>query len=194
MEPKAVRQGYEPPPFFFAQTNESGDSRLVAWAPSLAALRHAFEALIKALPVSVEVLLKIRADTEGDHSPEARDQVWERYHGVVAQGALLEAMSRCYEFVFQDSCNQLCVRDPVSFDYVVLDDVGVVYVYSDAVMFRQVFVRSGFEERIEPLISEEPYWTQTPKGGREQQDEFLRLLQLSPVPGPDEPRTRGTLH
>jgi len=71
--------------------------------------------------------------------------VWQRYHGVVAQGALFEAMARCDTFVFQDSRNQLCIRDPISFDYVVLDDVGVVYVYSDDAMFRDVLEALGLK-------------------------------------------------
>lgn len=189
---KAVRQGYEPRPFFFVQTSENGHARLVAWAPSLSTVRRAFEEFIKALPAAVEVLLKVKADSGA--AEESRDPVWLRYHGVVAQGALLEAIDRCDTSVFQDSRNQLCVRDPVSFDYVVLDDVGVVYMYSDDAMFRQVLAALGFEERIEPLVSEEGYWAQTPAAGREQESEFVRLLRLSSVPGPGESWDGHALH
>jgi hypothetical protein len=31
MQPEAVRQGYEPTPFFFVQTSEAAGSRVVAW-------------------------------------------------------------------------------------------------------------------------------------------------------------------
>jgi hypothetical protein len=125
-QPKAVRQGYEPSAFFFPQRHDSGDSRLVGWAPSLATLRHAFERLIRVLPASLEVLLKIQPDDE--LSAPSDDQIWVRFYGVVPQEALLEAISRCDVFIFQDSRNQLCVRDPTSFDYIVLDDVGVICV------------------------------------------------------------------
>jgi hypothetical protein len=183
-QPKAVRQGYEPSAFFFTQRHDSGDSRLLAWAPSLVTLRYTIERLIKVLPASVEVLLKIQPD--GESSAPSDDQIWERFYGVVPQEALLEAIARCDVFIFQDSRNQLCVRDPTSFDYIVLDNVGVIYVYSDAAAFRHVLVDAGFEERMEQLVSEAPYWTQTPEDGREQQREFVRLLRLSAVPGPDE--------
>lgn len=192
IQPKAVRQGYQPSAFYFAQTNESGDRRLAAWAPSLSTLRLAFEGLIKALPASLEVLLKIKPDDEPGASSD--DQIWERYYGVVSQGALLEAISRCDAFIFQDSRNQLCVRDPASFNYVVLDDVGVIYVYADDAAFGRALVEVGFEERTEPLVSEAPYWTQTPAAGREQQEEFVRLLRLSAVPGPDESRDPREVH
>ena len=191
-QPKAVRQGYEPSAFFFAQEHDSGDSRLVGWAPSLATLRHAFERLIEVLPASLEVLLKIQPDDEP--SAPSDDQIWVRFYGVVPQEALLEAISRCDVFIFQDSRNQLCVRDPTSFDYIVLDDVGVIYVYSAAAAFRRVLVDAGFEERMEQLVSEAPYWTQTPEDGREQQREFVRLLRLSAVGGPDESRDPREVH
>jgi hypothetical protein len=98
-------------------------------------------------------------------------------------------MARCEVFVYQDSRNQLCVRDPVSFDYVVLDDAGVVYVYcySGNGAFRQVFVDAEFEERTEALVNEGPYWMQAPPEGGEQEREFVRLLRLSPASGPGEP-------
>jgi hypothetical protein len=151
-QPKAVRQGYEPSAFFFTQRHDSGDSRLLAWAPSLVTLRYTIERLIKVLPASVEVLLKIQPD--GESSAPSDDQIWERFYGVVPQEALLEAIARCDVFIFQDSRNQLCVRDPTSFDYIVLDNVGVIYVYSDAAAFRHVLVDAGFEERMEQLVSE----------------------------------------
>ena len=139
----------------------------------------------------MELLLKIKVE---DDTANSESQRWTRYHGVVAQGALLEAIARCDAFVFQDSRNQLCVRDPVSFDYVVLDDVGVLYIYSNEQVFRRVLTDSGFEEREEPLVSEGGCWAQTPMHGRDQEREFVRLLRLVAVPGPDDHRDSGSLH
>ena len=191
MQPKAVRQGYEPAPFFFVQTNESAGSRVVAWAPALATMRDAFLALIETLPDSIEVLLKVEVDRE--HAEAESDDTWQRHYGVVARGALLEAIERCDGFVFQDSRNQLCLRDPVSFDYIVLDDVGVIYVYSEEAAFQDVLARLGFEQRIEALVNDEPSWSQIPPSGPEQEAEFVRLLRLSPVPGPGEPHDDRSL-
>jgi hypothetical protein len=164
--PKAVRDGYEPAPFFFVQTHESGATRVVAAAALLSTIRTAFEALIRILPESVEVLLKVKPENEaGTDSDADAEQVWQRHYGVIAQGALLEALERCDEFVYRDSRNQLCVRDPISFDYIVLDDLGVLYVYSDQPSFRQTLVRLGFEERTDALIDEKGHWTQIPLRG-----------------------------
>jgi hypothetical protein len=191
LQPKAVRQGYEPAPFFFLQTSEDGTPRIVAWA-SLPTVRRAFEELIKQLPEAIEVLLKVKVDSESED--ESSEPDWLRYYGAVAQGALLEAVARCDTFVFQDSRNQLCVRDPASFEYVVLDDVGVVYVYSDDARFGQILSSLGFGERLEPLVDDEFYWVQTPAAGREQETEFVRLLRLSPVPGPGESWEPRAIH
>jgi hypothetical protein len=190
-QPKAVAKEYAPSPFFFAQTNQDGAVRIVAWAASLVTMRTAFERLIRALPASLEVLLKVRPDPAD--APSGEETTWERYHGVVAQGALLEAMDRCDAFVYQDSGNQLCVRDPSSFDYVVLDDVGVIYVYSDELVFQAVLAELGFEDRIEELVSERPHWGHTPKDAPEQGREFIRLLRLSRVQGPGESRDPRSL-
>ena len=194
--PKAVRDGYEPAPFFFVQTSESAGSRVVAWAPALPTMRDAFLALIKLLPDSLEVLLKVAVDDEhadGKSRQTESADAWQRHYGLVARGALLEAIERCSEFVFQDSRNQLCVRDPISFDYVVLDHVGVIYVYSDEAAFHDLFARLGFEQRFEGLISDEWSWSQLPAAGPEQEVEFIRLLRLSPAPGPGESHDDKTL-
>lgn len=192
LQPKAVRHGYAPAPFFFQQTSEDGTPRLVAWAPSLLAVRRAFEELIEQLPEAVEVLLKVKVDSESED--ERSEPAWLRYYGAVSKGALQEAVARCGTFVFQDSRNQLCVRDPGSFEYLVLDDVGVVYVYSEDARFGEVLSRLGFAERLEPLVGDEFYWAQTPAAGREQEGEFVRLLRLSSVPGPGESWDAQAIH
>jgi hypothetical protein len=51
-------------------------------------------------------------------------------------------------------------RDPESREYVVLDEVGVVYVYSTAEKFRQAFLAEQFEEREEQLVRTGPHWRQ----------------------------------
>jgi hypothetical protein len=191
-QPKAVRQGYKPAPFFFHQSNERGDVRIAAWAPSLGTMQSLFERLIGLLPPSIEVLVKVKA--EEDQFPGDDPPSWCRFHGVVARDALLEAIARCPVFVFEDSRNQLCLRDPRSFDYIVLDDVGVVSVYSGQPPFRHVLAEFGFEERVEPLVNDEWFWCQTPKAGPDQERDFIRLLRLEPVPGPGEGRDRSVIH
>ena len=51
-------------------------------------------------------------------------------------------------------------RDPESHEYVVLDEGGVVHVYSTAGKFRQAFLAERFEEREEDLVRTDPHWRQ----------------------------------
>jgi len=194
-QPKAVRDGYSPSPFFFAQTNEGGAVRLVAWTSSLRGQRRVFEELVRLLPERVEILLNVKVD-DGDSEYEAGSMSprWQRHHGIVTTGALLEAMARCEAFVFRDSRSQLFVRDPHSLEYIVFDDDGVIYVYSGDERFRDVLARSGFQERIEELIGRAGWWGQFPPNGPDHEAEFLRLLRLVAVPGPGEPHDPDTLH
>jgi hypothetical protein len=154
-KPKAVREGYAPSPFFFKEDGPRGRARLVAWTPDLAQVSRLFEHLVALLPDQVEILMKIERE-EPDDSPET----WDRFFGACPRSLLQTAIMKCSAFVYQDSRCQLMVRDPESREYIVLDEVGVVYVYSTAEKFRQAFLAEQFEERAEPLIRTGPHWRQ----------------------------------
>jgi hypothetical protein len=181
LEPKAQRHGYAPRPFYFQQRGRGGLVRFVAWTPSLPDQERLFMDLVRQLPAQVEVLLRIRRD----RPREGADGEWRRYSGRVGQADLLAATLKCEAFVYRDSRCQLCVRDPATLATVVFDDDGVIYVYSDAKPFRDVFVRSGFEERKEDLVGGAFRFGQIPRQGRLQQAEFIRRLRLERVKGPD---------
>jgi len=188
--PKGIRDGYAPQPFFFAEKNETGDVRLVAWTGSQRAQRAAFEAIVQLMPEYLEVILKIKI-TERDPDDDDDDcrLPWQRFHGVASNGALHEAMARCEAFIFRDSRSQLCVRNPRTLEYAVFDDDGVIYVYSGDERFRDLLSRAGFEERVEELIGRRGWWGQFPPDGPNQGCEFIRLLRLtlSPAPGDSFP-------
>jgi hypothetical protein len=178
--PKATRTGYSPSPFFFRQTSDSGQVRVVAWTASQSDQRAIFEGLVQLLPGRLDVLLKVKRQGVEGAEQQASDE-WKRYHGLVDRRSLLEAMHRCERFIFCDSENQLCVRDPGTSDYVVLDHVGVIYIYSDDDAFLTVLERYGLEERFERLIDDEGYWGQEPVEAEAEGSEFRRLLSLIEV-------------
>lgn len=189
LKPKAVRDGYAPVPFFFRQTNDEGDARIVAWTASIRDLQAVFKNLIERLPERTEVLLKIRRESAEELPPDV--DLWRRSYGIVHRHALLEAIDRCESFVFRDSRNQLCVRDPETLDYIVLDDAGVIYVYSHREEYCELLLQHGLEKRIESLISDAGHWRQEPADGLAAGVEFCRLLQLEDVPGPNESHNSG---
>ncbi|MEZ5317678.1 MAG: hypothetical protein R2752_09785 [Vicinamibacterales bacterium] len=193
--PKAVRDGYAPAPFFFCQTTDRGDTRLVAWTGTVLSQRTVLEALVLQLPSRVELVLKVWLESD-DLVDESGAMVaeWRRYDGVASRGALLEALSRCEGLIFRDGRSQLCVRHPRTRDYIVFDEYGVFYVYSNAPAFRAVFVTHGFVEREEPLIADGTCWRTQPPDGRAAEAEFVRLLRLEPMPAPGAAHPSSAVH
>lgn len=151
-KPKAVREGYAPSPFFFAEEGPGGQTRLVAWTSDLTQLARLFEHLVGLLPDQVEVLMKIERE-ESDDSPET----WDRFFGACPKSLLQTAIMKCGALIYRDSRCQLMARDPESHEYIVLDEVGVVYAYSTAEKFRQAFLAERFEEREEELVRTGPH-------------------------------------
>jgi hypothetical protein len=55
-----------------------------------------------------------------------------------------------------------------------------------------IAVMRSLDVRIE--VGDEFHLRQRPADGPEQEAEFIRLLRLHPVPGPDEPEDPGNIH
>lgn len=177
--PKSFREGYAPPAFFYSETTDHGDVRLVAWTAAVDAQAGALVALLMKLPSTVEVTLQV--------APL-------RYHGVVSRGALIEALGRCARLIYSDGRTQLCVRHPVTLEYVVFDEFGVFYVYSKDQAFRATLQRLGFAERQTPLISECGGQRRRLPGSTELEAEFVRLLRLTPIPAPGHSHAARLVH
>jgi hypothetical protein len=181
-----MREGYSPPPFVFEEEASSGESRLVAWTGNMDQLQKLFHRLLSMLPDPVEVLFKVESElriAQSDDDGSLADVVdrWDRYFGGCRMGVVLRATGICNALIFQDSRCQLLVRDPGSHDYLVLDEVGVIYVYSDDVRFRDACVAEGFEQRPEELIRAQPHWRHCVKDGAALSRRFVRELGLQRI-------------
>jgi hypothetical protein len=163
----------------------AGGARLVAWTGRLSQLRATFRQLLTELPEHVEVLLKISVERRRWAGQSHAREAWTRYYGTASKHKLEAAIATSDAFVFSDSRNQLCVRDPQTSEYVVIDDNGVVYVYSASERFRRVFQESGFEERVERLVGDEAHWDVVPPDGEGQERQFVSLLGLVRVDAND---------
>lgn len=175
-KPKAVREGYAPEPFFFQEEGPGGEPRLVAWTSDLAQLARFFQRLLALLPEQVDILVKIERDESGE-SPED----WDRYFGSCPRSLLLRAIAKCSALIYRDSRCQLLVRDPESHEYVVLDEVGVVYVYSSQERFRRACLAEQFQEREEELIRSSPHWRQCVADGEALARSFVAETGAHPI-------------
>src|SRR5437867_6911272 len=114
LAPKAVREGFAPPPFAFEERNENGDVRFVAWTPDIAQLKRTLYAVLGQFPEQVEVLFK--TETGGESGRDG----WQRYCGVAELVAVVEAIRESEELVFHDGCSMICVKLLDTGDYIAL--------------------------------------------------------------------------
>ena len=152
--PKAVRDGYSPPPFFFRQDYQAGNKRWVAWADSVEDLKPLFYRLLDSFTEEVEVLFK----NERDDSPQSTADPWQRYHGACLLKEVASAIRRHEELVFQDGGNQLCIRCADEGDYLALDEHGILFLYAEGDGFAALCRELGFEEGVRPLLYEGGHW------------------------------------
>jgi hypothetical protein len=170
--PKATRDGYTPDAFFYHESDDP--ERFVGWTGDVRQLERVFVDLIHVLPESLEFLVKV----ECEHK---EDDPWKRYFGIAIRDHLLNLLALYRSLIYQDGTHQFCVRDYQSGEYVVIDDAGVLFVYSSRLAFRDCFLNAGFEERKESLISESTYWRQRSDEGSKLLSGFIEVAGLTPM-------------
>jgi hypothetical protein len=173
VDSKAVRPGYAPPPFYFKQTTKNGRIRWVAWPGNAARARTVFTALLRLMPEDVEVLLKLDKQDTGD------GPAFTRYHGSADRDRLLEAIDGASDLSYRDGYTQLCVREPDSGEYVVLDEHGLIFVYSDAALVPPL--AEHLTEQPTELINEGGAWRRRTPTANDQSRKFVRRLDLEQV-------------
>ena len=173
--PKAVVEGYDPPPFFFAQTSPHGAVRWVAWTGKLPQLKQLVYGLLRLFSPHAQVLLKV------DKKDVSDGAVWTRYHGEAPVAKVVHAIRDHERLIFQDGYTQLCVRDDDTGEYIALDEYGVLYIYAHDDRFTQTCRDCGFEERPETLISDQPHWRQALDDAAELRASLVKALHLEEV-------------
>ena len=166
---KAVVDGYNPSPFYFREKYENGH-RYVAWSNNLIQLKKVFYGIVSEFPEDIEILLKISFEDE----PEKFD----RYYGKINKADFLLIIKENELYVFSDGNHQLCVRNPVSGDYIALDDHDILFIYSDLNENIEILKNNEFEERKEKLILEEGHWHVRPSNSEELSDRLIKKLNL----------------
>jgi hypothetical protein len=174
--PKAVREGYAPPPFVFEERHESGEIRFVAWTPDVLQLKRTLYAVLERLPEQVEVLFK--TETGGE---SARDG-WQRYFATADLAAVVEAIREAEELIFHDGGSMICVKDAGTGDYIALDEHATLFIYSSDRTYLMLFEGLGFENRMNALISAAGHWQVRPARHQEQERSFIERLNLEPIP------------
>jgi hypothetical protein len=175
--PKAVAEGYDPAPFFFRDEYQPGAARWVAWSGSAERLSDLFYRVIGAFPDEVDVLFKVRRWAQGEPGEER----WQRYHGECSLTALVDVVGEHEGMVFRDGDIQLCVMCGGGGDYLVVDDHGLFFLYTEDDGFAALCRKLGLEERREALLGQQPHWHASSDVFEQEQEQFITRLELQAV-------------
>jgi hypothetical protein len=176
---KARAKGYSPNPFFTVETSVQGNRRTAAWSHNAQQMERAMKRILETFGETVRVLLKVEAPKEAS---ETRDP-WIRHFGKVLKIDCWNAIEDHRELVFRDSATQLCIKDGEYFEYLVLDEYSVLYVYSNHLVVQKLLEEEGFEERNERLISSLSTEVYTIADAEAARRSFTQRLKLMPLEG-----------
>ncbi len=144
--------GYTPPASWAAEVIPGGYTRLVVSVPS-GQLEAVHQALVDALTVPYRVLYMQLVDrSRGIQLDPPRQFV-----GLEIEPATLSlALSTHRALVYHDGRHQLWVQGKGE-DKIVMEETGVLYVYPDDPLFREVLVAQGISESTVEPMSERDY-------------------------------------
>lgn len=134
--------GFSPPAVMVPQVLDGGYTRLLASVPpeGLIALH---QDLLRELSAPWKVLY-VRLTDRAKGQLEKPEQLV----GVdLAPAAVMAALRECEDLIYRDGRHQLWVRGHRG-EQVVLEELGVIYVYPDDPSFREVCERHGLREEL----------------------------------------------
>lgn len=143
--------GFDPPLAWFAQVIPGGYTRLVVSAPGHR-MAELHQALVARLRPPLRVLYRQLTDRATGQLPKARDWV-----GVeLSTERVLAALQANNPLVYHDGRHQLWLRGQGE-EQVVLEEIGVLYVYPDDPSFRDTLLAEGVPEAMVQTLAERDY-------------------------------------
>jgi len=144
--------GFVPHSFHQPQVLQGGFTRLLVSVPQ-AHLETVHRALIAALEPPLKVAYQQLTDRRaGIQLPKPRSLVAVE----LPRDRVLAALERYRRLVYHDGRHQLWIRGAAG-EQVVLEEVGVIYVYPDDPSFRSVLVAAGVAEGEGETLAERDY-------------------------------------
>lgn len=171
--------GWSPATFFRGEVLTGGYTRIVVSVPP-ARLAEVHQALVGALEAPLKVLYQRLIDRPRDlqlPKPESHVAV------ELSRDRVLEVLRRLSALIYQDGRHQLWLRGGMS-EQLVLDDLGMIYVYPDDLAFRDVLEGLGVPEGSGPTMAERDYVRVNLMASCDQQeDQLFHDLHLTPWAG-----------
>ena len=145
--------GFEAPLLYKGQVGPDGTTRLVVSAP-VDELPRIHRRLIEALSAPLGVLWVQLVDRSTSTRQEDSPKRWITLEQEAPK--VLGALSACAELLYEDGRGQLWIRGALG-EQLVLDELGLIYLYPDDSSFREVLAEAGVEESDTETMAERDF-------------------------------------
>lgn len=144
--------GFEPTPFYRPEVLHGGYTRLAVSLPP-DGLETIHRALVQALTPPLKLLYRQLTDRRtGQQLQRPRDLVAVE----LSRERVLGALEAHRSLVYEDGRHQLWIRSQLG-EQVVLEEIGMLYVYPDDLLFRDVLGAHGIQEGRGQTLAERDY-------------------------------------
>ena len=171
--------GWQIVPGFFVQREDSGASRLLVAVPTrfLAAVHRD---LVRALGDRTSVLYRQKIERANPRQEGAPPRDFLALDVPVDR--VLEALADAHDLFYADARAELWLRG-IRGQQIILDCDGLVYVYPDDPLFKDVCRANGLSEGIVPTMSERDYVKHVFDAANDPHEiQFLTMLGLTEMP------------
>ncbi len=145
--------GFTPPLLYMPQVGPDGTTRLVVSAP-VTDLPRIHRLLVKSLQAPLGVLWVQLVDRASGRRQEDDPRRWLTLEQPA--DAVLSAVDRSLHLLYQDARGQLWIRGALG-EQLVLDELGLVYLYPDDPAFRAALESAGVEQSSVPTMADRDY-------------------------------------
>jgi len=145
--------GFEAPLLYKSQVGPDGTTRLVVSAP-VEELPRVHRLLIGALSGPLGVLWVQLVDRATSTRQEEEPKRWITLERDSAQ--VLETLTTCAALLYEDGRGQIWIRGALG-EQLVLDELGLIYLYPDDPSFREVLEAGGVLEADSATMAERDY-------------------------------------
>lgn len=151
VDQRGAPDGFEPDSFFRAEILQGGYTRLVVSVPG-SGLQRIHGALLAVLRPPFKARYVALTDRARGQLPKPKSYVAVE----LGRGQLEAALLACQDLVYRDGRHQLWLLDAGQAQ-LVLDELGMLYVYPDDPSFRDVLTAAGLAEGSGPTMAERDY-------------------------------------
>ena len=146
-----THDGFEPPMAYRGQVLQGGYTRLEISSP-----QHLLHTVHQELVKQLQFPCKIRYLRLTDRQDGQLDKQESFVAVEISIDRMMQALSDYHELFYNDARHQLWILDNAE-EQIVLDELGMIYVYPDDFLFRDVLTRLGWSTQDHVAMTERDY-------------------------------------